>query len=158
MLFAALQLHVHINIPLISVCLVRHLCTDVDAAWAASHNWIRQGKPNEYLICALWRVGSSFAEAVNEAAFRRRLSNQCSTLYSILPIRTRQINQNMTFTSKQMVKAFSLKYRLEMDSVCSASVYSASRRTQLAAPLRHVHICMLPSARLPRSSVDAALR
>ncbi len=32
MLFAAPRLYVHINISLISPCLVRHLCTDVNAA------------------------------------------------------------------------------------------------------------------------------
>ncbi len=32
MLFAAPWLHVHINISLISTCLIQYLCTDVDAA------------------------------------------------------------------------------------------------------------------------------
>ncbi len=103
---------------------------------------MRQDEPNKCLICALWRLGSWFSEAANEATFDS-VSNECSTLYSILLIRTRQINQNMKSTPKQMANAFSLKYRLETDSVCFASAYSASDRTQLAASLWYVHICML---------------
>ncbi len=107
----------------------------------------RGSEPKECLICALWRVGSWFAEAANEAVFHR-LSNECSTLYSILPIWARQINQNMMSTSKWIANAFSLKYQLETDSIRSASAYSASGWIQLGAPLWHIHICMLTGAHL----------
>ncbi len=110
--------------------MITFLCSDINAHGGAQNR--------EY---------SWFAEAANEAAFRR-LSNERSTLYSILPIQTRQINQNMMSTSKRMANTFSLKYRLETDSVCSVSAYLASGRMQLATPLWHVDICMLASALL----------
>ncbi len=50
--------------------------------------------------------------------------------------------------SKRIANTFSLKYRLETDSIRSAWAYSASGETQLAAPLWHIHICMLTGARL----------
>ncbi len=44
-----------------------------------------------------------------------------------------------------------LKYRLEMDSVCSASVCLANDQMQFASPPWHIHICMLI---FPHSSVN----
>ncbi len=75
-----------------------------------------RGEPNECLVHALWKVGSSFDEALNEAA------------------------------SKGMANAFSLKYQLVTNSVRSASVCSTNDQTQFALLLWHAHICMIADA------------
>ncbi len=53
-----------------------------------------------------------------------------------------------------MMNTFSLKYRLKTDCVRSALAYLVSDRMQLAAPLRHGHICMLTGARLVSYAVS----
>ncbi len=60
------------------------------------NSWMRQGKPNKCLIRALWKVGSSFVEASNEAEL------------------------------KQMVNTFYLKYRLETAFVLPQSVWQTA--------------------------------
>ncbi len=62
---------------LISACLpmlvVPHSlpCLSVDVALSRIHTWMRQCKSKECFVCALWKVGSSFAEASNEAALKQ---------------------------------------------------------------------------------------
>ncbi len=90
--------------------------------WSHIHTGMRQrtkqGEPNECLINALWKVDSLFAEASNKAVLKR------------------------------MVNTFSLKYRLEMDSICCALTCSVDSQTQFALLLWHNHIYMLADARL----------
>ncbi len=81
------------------------------------HNWTRQDELNECLVCAPWTASSSFTETSNEVAL------------------------------KWMENTFSLKYRLETDSVrYAASVFLENSWTRFALLPWHIHIHILADA------------
>ncbi len=95
---------------------------------ASPLEWGRTNRTNASFMRYEEQVLGSLKQQMRQhSAVFCRLSNECSTLYSILPIRTRQVNKNMMSTSKQMASAFSLKYRLSLfgewpNAACCASV------------------------------------